>query len=267
MPPQPSTDLPDHIDTIRRMSASEWQAILNGDAARARQWIRAAARMGHSEAQVVLGQWLLDGHGGDSDPPMALQWFLKAASQGHAMGSNMAGRCYENAWGTAAQPDRAVAMYEKAAGLGLDAGMYNLANQLAAGHGIAQDHHRALTLYSQAARLGHVKSLTKAANYLEDGTVVEKNLAMAFSFYQLAAEGGDFRGQFGHARLLAGEGRHDEALQWLRKVSETATPAYLAETGRLLQASPLAAYREVGASMLALAAQTEPHRLAAGTTQ
>lgn len=249
MSPQPSNSLPDSTEAIQAMSVADWQTLLNGDPEKARQWVLAAARMGHSQAQTVLGQWLLDGHGGLRDAAQALQWFLKAAAQSDAMACNMAGRCYENAWGTDAQPLKAVALYEQAAALGLDAGMYNLANQLAAGTGIAQDHHRALTLYSQAARLGHVKSLNKAGNYLEDGTAVEKNLPMAQSFYQLAAEGGDFRGQFSYARLLAEQGRHDEALRWLQKVTETATPAYRAEAGKLLQASPLPAFREIGVAM------------------
>lgn len=253
----PFGQFPENLEAIQRMSSAEWKALLKGDALQARQWIQAAARLGHAEAQVVLGQWLLDGQGGPRDAAQALQWFLKAADQQHAMGLNMAGRCYENAWGTETDPAKAVSFFEKAAGLGLDAGLYNQANQLASGKGTPQDHHKALELYSKAARLGHVKSLTKVGRYLEDGIVVDKNLPMALSFYKLGAEGGDFRGQFSYAGMLAAEGKDEEALQWLRKVPETATPAWLAEAGRLLQDSPLEAYRDIGLNMLALAAKRQ----------
>ncbi|MES2510424.1 MAG: tetratricopeptide repeat protein [Pseudomonadota bacterium] len=257
MSPHYGTQLPENLEAIQRMTPAEWKAILKGDALRARQWIQAAARLGHDEAQVVLGQWLLDGHGGPRDAAQALLWFLKAAEQKHAMGINMAGRCYENAWGTAADPAKAVAMYEEAAALGLDAGFYNLANQLASGKSVQQDHLKALELYSKAARLGHVKSLTKVGRYLEDGVVVEKNLPMALDFYRLGAEGGDFRGQFSYAGMLAAEGKDEEALHWLRKVEETATPSYLLEAGGLLQDSRSEAYRRIGLNMLAVAARRE----------
>lgn len=249
----PFGQLPENLEAIERMTSAEWRALLKGDALQARQWVQAAARLGHGEAQVVLGQWLLDGQGGPRDAAQALQWFLKAAGQQHAMGLNMAGRCYENAWGTDTDLARAVQMYEKSATLGLDAGMYNYANQLASGKAIEQDHHRALAFYSKAARLGHAKSMTKAGRYLEDGIVVEKNLPMALSFYKLGAEGGDFRGQFCYAGMLAAQGDDEEALYWLRKVPETATPAYLAEAGNMLKESPKEAYRKMGIDMLAMA--------------
>lgn len=245
---------PATLQELNRIPAAEWKAILDGDAVQARQWVLTAAQLGHSEAQVVLGQWLLDGRGGPRDAEQALQWFLKAASQKHAMGINMAGRCYENGWGTAENLPRATELYLQAAELGLDAGMYNYANQLASGKCIPQNHRKALGWYSAAADLGHAKSKTKAGRYFEDGLIVEKNLGMALSCYQQAAEGGDFRGQFCYAGMLAGQGKLEEALFWLRKVPLTATPAYMAEVGRLLQDSAEGEFRRIGSEMLALAA-------------
>ena len=56
---------------------------------------------------------------------------------------------------------------------------------------------------------------------------------MALECYRQGAKGGDFRGQFSYADMLAGLGKKEDALHWLRKVPETATAAYLEEAGRM----------------------------------
>ncbi len=250
----PAGTLPVTRQELDRVTAAEWKAVLGGDALQARQWVQAAADLGHSEAQVLLGQWLLDGKGGPRDAQRAFKYIESAAAQKHPMGINLLGRCLDNGWGCKEDLPRATALFKQAADMGLDAGMYNYANQLAAGRGIAQDHTRALGWYSQAASIGHAKSMTKAGRYFEDGIVVEKDLALAFSSYKAAAEGGDFRGQFCYAGMLASRGQTQEALEWLRKVPLTATRAYMAEAGRLLAESPSEELRAVGRDMLARAA-------------
>ncbi|MEP6791471.1 MAG: tetratricopeptide repeat protein [Ramlibacter sp.] len=241
---------PANRQDLAHLTAEQWKGVLAGEPRQAMAWMRAAARLGLADAQAVAGQWMLNGHGCERDPAVALHWFLAAAAQKHAMAANMAGRCYENGWGTPPDLAKAVPLYHQAAELGLDAGMYNYANQLASGKAIAQDHGKALGWYSQAASLGHAKSMTKAGRYFEDGLVVEKNLELAFDSYRQAAEGGDFRGQFCYAGMLAARGCTEEALGWLRKVPATATPKYLAEAGALLVKSPNDAIRAIGTEML-----------------
>ncbi len=245
--------IPTSAEALARVSPAEWTAVLSGPAEQAAPWITAAATLGRANAQAVLGQWHLDGHGVARNPAQALHWFVKAAEQGHAIGSNMAGRCLENGWGAPIDLFAAVAWYKKAASLGLDAGLYNLANQHAEGKSVPQDHAAALQLYRQAADLGHAKSMTKIGRYYEDGQVVEKDLEAAFFCYQEAAQGGDFRGQFNYAGMLAARGRLPEALQWLEKVPLTATPAYLQKVGTVLRDSGVAELAAVGAKMLAQA--------------
>jgi len=167
------------------------------------------------------------------------------------MGMNMAGRCLENGWGTPIDLARAVAWYQKAAATGLDAGLYNLANQLAVGKSIPQDHAAALALYKQAADQGHAKSMTKIGRYYEDGVVVAQDLDAAFFCYQEAAQGGDFRGQFNFAGMLAARGRLPEALDWLAQVPLTATPAYLQKIGAVLQQSSHPEFVQIGQQLLA----------------
>jgi uncharacterized protein len=208
------------------------------------------ARLGNANAQTILGQWLLDGHGMARNTTDALVWLLKAATQGHPMGINMAGRCFENGWGTKADTVAAANWYRQAANKGLDAGMYNYANLLASGQGVPLDAAEALQWYRQAAALGHAKSMTKIGFFYEDGRVVEQDPAAAFTWFEGGARGGDFRGQYNYASMLAARGQMDEALRWLRKVPLTATPGFKKLTGEQLLQSPHPAFRAIGQQML-----------------
>ena len=80
--------------------------------------------------------------------------------------------------------------------------------------------------------------------------MVPKDLDAAFVCFEEGARGGDFRGQFNYAGMLAQRGQVDEALEWLRKVPLTATRAYQEEVGPLLLQSPHAGFRAVGEQML-----------------
>lgn len=232
------------------LSTSDWQAVIGAEPHAAAQWMLQAARMGSANAQTVLGQWMLDGHGLTRDPQGALAWFLKAATQGHPMGINMAGRCFENAWGTEKDSFAAANWYRQAAKLGLDAGMYNYANLLATGQGAPHNPAEALQWYRQAAALGHAKSMTKIGFFYEDGRVVAQDTEAAFTWFEGGARGGDFRGQYNYASMLAARGRLDEALDWLRKVRLTATPGFKKLTGEQLLQSPHPAFRAIGQQML-----------------
>jgi hypothetical protein len=235
---------------LSQLTSDAWQKVLSAPAEQAARWMLAAAQLGHAGAQAVLGQWLLDGHGLARDPDKALHWFLQAARQGHAMGMNMAGRCHEQGWGTDVAIDKAADWYRQAVALALPEAQYNLANLLASGDGVAQDHAQALALYQQAAAQGYVKAFAKLGLYHEDGLLVPKDLDMAFVCYERGAQGGDFRGQFCYAGMLAAQGREAEALQWLAKVPETATPRYLKEAGERLLQSARPAFRAIGQQML-----------------
>ncbi|QAY89919.1 tetratricopeptide repeat protein [Pseudomonas sp. ACM7] len=193
------------------------KSMLDESPARAAQAILIAAREGVLDAQALLGQILLDGQGIEQDQPLALRWFGIAAQGGHLMARNMLGRCHEHGWGCVADAAVAVVHYRQAADTGLDWAMYNYANLLATGRGVIEDQLQALNLYRQAAALGHAKSMNLLGRYLEDGKVCLADPLAARQWYQRSAEGGDFRGQFSYAAVLADEGRVYEALGWLRK--------------------------------------------------
>ncbi len=121
------------IAELNALDRETIEAALSGPPSQQASFVRSTARAGVAEAQLVLGQMLLDGHGVERDPVEALQWFLEASKQDHAMAINMVGRCYENGWGIAADSARAAQWYRAAGDRDLDWGMYNLATLLALG--------------------------------------------------------------------------------------------------------------------------------------
>ncbi|MHC8383691.1 tetratricopeptide repeat protein [Pseudomonas sp. LB3P14] len=193
------------------------KSMLDESPARAAQAILIVAREGVLDAQALLGQILLDGRGIEQDQPLAVRWFDIAAQRGHLMARNMLGRCHEHGWGCVSDASVAAGHYRVAAESGLDWAMYNYANLLATGRGVIEDQAQALDLYRCAAELGHAKSMNLLGRYLEDGRVCPADPQAARDWYRRSALGGDFRGQFSYAAVLADEGNIDEALVWFRK--------------------------------------------------
>jgi TPR repeat protein len=197
---------------------------------------------------------LLDGNGVVQDRAAAFAWFNRAAAQGHRMALNMVGRCYDLGWGVAVDKARAADCYRIAAERGLDSAMYNYATLLALGHGVPEDKQAALAWFERAAKLGPSLIGAKAINFVgsfhEDGWVVARNLSKAAQLYERAAEGGDFRGMFNHARMLGDKGHTEEALRWIERAGERATPAFVIKAAAFLDASQIPAFRARGRSAI-----------------
>lgn len=214
------------------------RSMLDESPARAAQAILIAAREGEIEAQALLGQILLDGQGIAQDQSLALRWFGIAARQGHLMARNMLGRCHEHGWGCVADATIAAQHYRIAAEGGLDWAMYNFANLLATGRGVTKDQVLALNGYRRAADLGHAKSMNLLGRYLEEGRYCPADQDAAFNWYRRSAEGGDFRGQFSYAAVLAQAGKVEEALVWLHRALEAGNLSFLQVSGQALLCAP-----------------------------
>ena len=238
------------MDRLKAMSADEISALLSPGHAERPVVIRLAAEAGFADAQATLGQMLLDGDGVARDPQKAISWFGKAAEQGHAMAINMIGRCYDQGWGVDIDKARATEWFRIAAGMGLDWAQYNFATLLALGEGVAEDKPAALALLRQAAAQGNAKAINFVGSFYEDGWVVDRDMDVAADHYRQAAEGGDFRGCFNHARMLAEAGDIDHALHWLSRVGESATPAFMAKAAAWLAASDTDRLRTEGVTAL-----------------
>ena len=199
------------------LDGDQLRAMLAENPAKAAQAILMAAKEGIVDGQALLGQILLDGQGIERDPVLAKRWFQIAANGGHLMARNMLGRCWEHGWGGPVDCTLASLEYRQAAEAGLDWALYNYANLLATGRGVAQDQGAAFTLYGVAAQAGHAKSMNLLGRYLEEGVYCPADKKAACFWYERSALGGDFRGQFSHASVLAESGHVDEALLWFER--------------------------------------------------
>lgn len=208
------------------------------------------AEAGHAEAQALYGQMLLDGAEVARDAAAALAWFTRAAAQHHLMAINMVGRCYDLGWGTPIDKARAAACFRIAAERGLDWGMYNWATALALGAGVAEDKAAALGWFEKAAALGNAKAINFVGSFHEDGWVVARDLDKAAACYARAARGGDFRGAFNHARMLAAKGRIEEAIDWLATCGRSATAAFVDKAAAWLRECDVAPLRARGPAAL-----------------
>lgn len=238
------------IERLKAMSAEELSALFAQDNVERPAAIRLAAEAGFADAQAIYGQMLLDGEGVPKNPQAAIGWFHKAAERGHAMAINMIGRCYDLGWGVDIDKARAAEWFRLAAERGLDWGLYNYATLLALGQGVAEDKPAALALFRKAADMGNAKAINFVGSFYEDGWVVERDMAVAADHYRRAAKGGDFRGCFNHARMLAEAGDTDGALQWLGRVGPTATPAFMDKAAAWLAASDNQRLRSEGVAAL-----------------
>ena len=230
----PRDAIPVTFGELRIMPAKELRARLAGDQAEAARWVLLAAHHGLPEAQLALGQMLLDGHGVRHDRRAAMRWFRRAADAGLAEAMNMVGRCHERGWGVAADPSAAASWYRRAADRGLDWGQYNLANLLLHGIGVTRDRPAAYDLYRRAADQGHAKSMNLMGRILEEGWDVRRDPARALAWYHASAKAGDFRGQYNLATMLIGLGRAAEGREWFRAAIDGGSPDFLLDAGKAL---------------------------------
>jgi TPR repeat protein len=230
------------------LDGEQLRAMLQDNPASAARAILIAAQENMPDAQALLGQILLDGTGIEQDAELALTWFQIAARRGHAMAINMAGRCHEHGWGCEPDAAKAAEYYRQAAEADLDWGFYNYGNLLATGRGVNKDQARALACYRKAAQMGHAKSMNLLGRYLEEGLYCERDLPVAHDWYRRSAEGGDFRGQFSHAGVLAEQGHIEEAITWFRSALRIGTLNFLRVSRQTLLSSP---YPEIRALALA----------------
>ncbi|MHC8365213.1 tetratricopeptide repeat protein [Pseudomonas sp. ZT5P21] len=249
------------------LDGDQLKAMLNESPARAAQAILIAAREGVLDAQALLGQILLDGQGIARDQPLALRWFEIAAQRGHLMAHNMLGRCHEHGWGCEADASVAAVHYRVAAEAGLDWAMYNYANLLATGRGVIEDQLQALNLYRRAAELGHAKSMNLLGRYLEDGRVCLADPQAARDWYRRSAVGGDFRGQFSYAAVLADEGKIDEALGWLHKALDGGNLNFLRVASKALLSAAHPQVRELAALYHKRVVQMSDERSVSGVVE
>ncbi|WP_206370697.1 tetratricopeptide repeat protein [Solimonas marina] len=210
--------------------------------------VLAAAEAGDVDAQVLLGQMLLEGRGIARDPALALRWFQSAAKLKHPMALNLIGRCLEHGLGCRQNVEDAAAYYRVSAEMGLDWGLYHYANLMITGQGkVPRDAAHAVVLYQRAAETGHAMSMHMLGCCYEDGVGVPVDIDQAQQWYRRAAESGDFRAQYRHAATLIAQDDIEGAAPWLDSVRANGNLKFLRSIRTELLTSPdarLRAYAE-----------------------
>jgi uncharacterized protein len=223
--------------TTAPRTTEDVEDLLKRDPEAAVCYLRAAAERGEPQAQLLLGELLINGVGAPRNPKEALRQFRAAAHSLVPMAMNMVGRCYEYGLGVSTDLEEAATWYHKAAMYDCDWAIYNYAHMLAHGRGVPKDRGAAFLWFKLAATRGHARAMHFLGQYYENGWETAPDRQAALSWYRRSAEGGDFRGQCSHASVLAEEGRVEEALEWLRLAARTATPTYLTHLAATLEKS------------------------------
>ena len=219
------------------------KALLKRDPSRAVIELRSLAQDGDPQAQLLLGQLLVNGVGAAKDLHGALRWFKAAARAQVPMAMNMVGRCHEYGFGTPIDYAAAARWYFRAATFECDWAIYNYAHMLASGRGVEKNRAEAFTWFKLAASHGHARAMNFLGQYHENGWETPIDRALAFTWYRRSAEGGDYRGQCSYASVLTERGQVEEALKWLKAAAKNASSAYLAALAVHLKESPHAQLR------------------------
>lgn len=224
-------------------SYAEITALLSTNPVAAVSRLRTAAQRGDAQAQLALGQLLINGVGTRLDIREALSWFLIAADAGVPMAMNMLGRCHEYGFGVPVDYVQAACWYLRAAHLDCDWAIYNYAQLLAHGRGVERNRAAAFRWFGLAASRGHARAMNFLGLYHEHGWETPVDSAAAFNWYRRSAEAGDYRGQCSYASVLAEQGSMEDALHWLRCAAKTATPRFLTQLAVVLKQSSYEALR------------------------
>jgi TPR repeat protein len=197
------------------------------------------------QAQLLLGQLLINGAGGTIDAAEAFYLFQLSASAGIAMAMNMAGRCHEYGLGTPENQCKAAAWYRSAAAHDCDWAIYNYAHMLAQGRGVARDRAAAFQWFGRAASMGHARAMHFLGQFHENGWETPASLETAIDWYKRSADAGDFRGQCSYASVLYDAGDIDRARDLLQSAGAKATPAFRDHLIKVLASSDSRAIREL----------------------
>lgn len=142
---------PDATNLLGRMYQFGWGVPL--DVAKARQYYRQGAQVGHIESVNSLRAL------NNIDFRKEFDKLLPKASQGNPSAQNRIGEMYEFGYGVDRNPANAYDYYRRAAEQGYVGAQHNLARSYNFGTGIEQDFAEAEKWYRVAAKKGYTKSM------------------------------------------------------------------------------------------------------------
>ncbi|MDU8925954.1 tetratricopeptide repeat protein [Alisedimentitalea sp. MJ-SS2] len=170
-------------------------ADVDADAkARARQELENAAVAGDAQAQLVLGQHLLNGWVLERDAKQGLALLEKSAAAGTAAAQAELGQAYLFGTHVAADHGRALQLLDAAAGQGDLGALRLLGEQLVGGWTLPRDTKRGTAFLEQAVGKGDAKAQVTLGKLLLHGVGIEEDRARALTLFEAAAEAGNAKG-------------------------------------------------------------------------
>jgi uncharacterized protein len=133
------------------------------------KWYREAARSGHREAQVALGQILLDQDFPFYEPLEGLDWITQAANSGDVNAQHFLGVQYAIGKLVARDAKKSAYWYRKASRSGHPSAQYNLAAMYWEGDGIKKNKDIARKLMRLAAAGGEIQAISLLADAYKTG--------------------------------------------------------------------------------------------------
>ena len=187
-------------------------------------WFREAAAQSHTEAQYFLGMMYAKGEGVPQDDALASAWFHKAAEQGHADAQLTIGLRCATGEGVPQDDAEAIDWFRKAAEQGDAEAQHNIGVGYSKGRGVPQDDVEAAAWYRRAAEQGLADAQFTLGTTYRRGEGVPQDDAEAASWYREAAAQGHTIAQLTIGLMyFTGRGvpQDDaEAIDWLRKAAE-----------------------------------------------
>ena len=180
----------------------------------ARNWLEQAANKGRTDAMRALSDIYLTGKGTAPDAAKGQSWLVKATNYGDAYAERRLGDLnFEK------DPKTALEWYEKAASHGDNEAAYIAAIMYVENYEIRPNSKRAAELLVQAADAGIAAAEADYGLLVYQGNGVKQSAEEAAEWFRRSAEGGDPEGRFLYAYTLAkGDGvpkSFEDAYYWL----------------------------------------------------
>lgn len=180
----------------------------------ARNWLEQAANKGRTDAMRALADMYRTGNGTAPDATKGKNWLVKATNYGDAYAERRLGDLnFEK------EPKTALEWYEKAASHGDHEAAYIAAIMYVENLDIQPNSIRVAELLAQAADAGIAAAEADYGLLVYQGNGVKQSAEEAAEWFRLAAEGGDSEGRFLYAYTLAkGDGitrSLEDAYYWL----------------------------------------------------
>ena len=152
--------------------------------------LRASAKAGDTDTQVLLGAMYYIGDGIPQDFAEAVAWFREAAAQSHAAAQYFLGVMYAKGEGVPQDEAEAASWYREAAAQGHTIAQLTIGLMYFTGRGVPQDDTEASVWIRKAAEQGHTDAQLTIGDMYRDGRGVPQDDVEAVAWYRRADEQG-----------------------------------------------------------------------------